>query len=339
MGKISINQDSLKERREWKRHKINDGSNIFRIFPPFGETDTHNGYPYRKWSYAWLADPATGKRKPYASPFSSGQDKCPVKDYADALAKKVDSIESSMKAAGKSDDEIKKRLEGVRSVQWKLKLTHGYLYNAADQSGEVGILELRSTAHQDLCKRMSEYIKTYAQDPTSLGSFDDDSGVWFNIQKDGVGKNTKYSVAFNQTTEKDEKGRLAKFDDRSPLPDNVVENYEDIGYDLSTMYTTKTYEELKEILVANVLAMATDDEYPIPDLIVEGFNDLSTEVQQVAATQAVETAATTTVKTQGKKPVTLKLDDPTDAGEDGVAVTAAEVNDDFFAMADDILKD
>ena len=339
MGKISINQDSLKERREWKRHKINDGSNIFRVLPPFGETDVHNGYPYRKWSYVWLHDPATGKRKPFASPFSTGGDKCPVKDYADALAKKVDGIEANMKAQGKSTDEVKKRLEKVRSVQWKLKLTHGYLYNACDKGGEVGILELKATAHKDMCKRMQEYIKTYAQDPTSLSSFDDDSGVWFDIQREGVGKNTVYSVAFNQTTEKDDKGRLAKFDDRTPLPENVVENYDDIGYDLSTVYTVKGYNELKAILDANVLALATDDSDPIPDLIVEGLSD--SEPVQTPPSQEEEPVIQKSGPTQGKKPVKLKLDVNDDVATDSgnAGVSATDVDDDFFKMADNILND
>lgn len=337
MGKININQDSLKERREWKRHKVNDGSNIYRILPPFGDTEVHNGYPFRKWSYCWLADPATGKRKPFASPFSTGGDTCPVKEYADALAKKVDGIAANMKAEGKSDDQIKKRLEKVRGVQWKLKLSHGYLYNAADQSGEVGLLELKATAHKGLCKRMQEYIKTYAQDPTSLNSFDDDSGVWFDIKREGLGKSTEYSAVFNQTTEKDDKGRLAKFDDRSPLPDNIVENYEDLGYDLSSMYTAKTYDELKEILVANVIALATDEDDPIPDLIIEGFNTTGQSSTPAQESAPAEEPAQKSAPVQGKAPVNLKLDLDEEIVSAGVQAT--KVDDDFFAMADGILND
>ncbi len=55
MAQIRLNTDSLKERKEWKRHKVNDGDNVFRILPPFGEAS--NGYPYHRWVIAWLADP------------------------------------------------------------------------------------------------------------------------------------------------------------------------------------------------------------------------------------------------------------------------------------------
>ena len=60
-SKIKINLDSLKSRREWKRHKVKDGHNVFRILPPFGEAS--NGYPYRKWQIIWgLADLETGRK-------------------------------------------------------------------------------------------------------------------------------------------------------------------------------------------------------------------------------------------------------------------------------------
>lgn len=338
MGKITINQDSLKERREWKRHKVNEGSNIFRILPPFGEDSAHNGYPYRKWSYIWLADPVTGKRKPFASPFSSGEDACPVKEYADALVVKVDGIIDGLKAKGQSKDQINKnpRIQKIREIQWKLKLTHGYLYNACDKSGEVGILELKATAHKDMMKRMSDYIKERAEDPTSLQSYEDDSGVWFDIRRDGVGKNTEYSVAFNQETIKHAELGLVKKDDRSPLPDNVIENYEDLGYDLSSMYTIKTYAELKEILVANLTALATDRTNPIPDLIVDGFNEdgvVSTYLEE----EILQEEPIKKKVAAKKKAVTLKIDKVEE--EESVATSTEEISDDFFAMADDILKD
>jgi hypothetical protein len=333
MANISINQDSLKERREWKRHKINDGSNIYRILPPFGDSEQHNGYPYRKWSYIWLLDPVTGKRKPFASPFSYGEDKCPVKEYADALAKKVEGIVSSLKASGKSDDQIKRdpTLVAIREVQWKLKLTHSYSYNAADKSGEVGILEIKSTAHKGLCKKMSEYIKDYVQDPTSLNDFDDDSGVWFNFKREGKGKSTEYSVDFNTTLVKVEGSKRPQMElDFSPLPDAIKENYDDLGYDLHSLYAQKSYDELKEILVANVELLATDDDNPVPELIIEGFGDAV-----VDSVPAEEPVANTGRKT-GKKPVALKVDVEEDA-EPLAKVTAGADNEDFMAMASSIL--
>ena len=328
MSNITINQDSLKERREWKRHKINDGSNTYRVLPPFGDSDKHNGYPYRKWSYIWLADATTGKRKPFASPFSSGGDACPVKEYADALAEKVEGIVTKLKAQGKSDKEDP-TLIAIREVQWKLKLTHGYSYNAVDKSGEVGILEIKATAHKGLCKKMSKYIADYGQDPTSLNDFDDDSGVWFNFMKEGKGKNTEYSVDFNTNLVKVDGKRPQQEIDFSPLSDNVKDNFDEIGYDLQSLYTVMSYGDLKDLLIANVTALATDPKNPIPELIIENFGQ---EMPEVA-----EEPAPTTTRKQGRKPVALKVDSVED-DEPLRKVNAPEDND-FMAMADSILED
>ncbi len=39
--KIKLNMDALKSNKEWIRHKVKSGSNVFRILPPFG--DNSNG--------------------------------------------------------------------------------------------------------------------------------------------------------------------------------------------------------------------------------------------------------------------------------------------------------
>ena len=144
-SKIKINLDSLKSRREWKRHKVKDGHNVFRILPPFGEAS--NGYPYRKWQIIWgLADLETGRMRPFASSMTS-EKKCPVTEFVGELAKKAESIKSQLQAAGASDDDIKNRLKDITQLIQDLKPKTVYLYNAVDKAGEVGLLELKSTAH------------------------------------------------------------------------------------------------------------------------------------------------------------------------------------------------
>jgi hypothetical protein len=352
MAKIGINTDSLKAGRDWKRHKVVDGTNTFRFLPPFGDPEVHNGYPYRKWSTIWLIDPTSGKRKPFASPYCAGEDKCPVKEYADLLATKLEDIASEMKAAGSSEEEIKARLAPARSEQWRLKLNHTFAYNATDKSGTVGLLEIKKTAHDGVKAAMSKYIKDYAQDPTTLNSEKDDSGIWMNINREGLGKDTKYTVEFNSMmVNHPELGKVRK-DDRSPLSENVVNNYDSLGYDLSSIYSIKTYNELKSLLVANLklLAKNGNDKFnSIPDLLIPEFMD--TPVQETQAEAVSEPVAGPTVP-QGKKPVTLNLGG-NDEGEDApvnttvkaqvnnatVETVAATTSDDIFAMADEFLND
>lgn len=309
MSKIKINMDSLKSSRDWVRHKINDGTNIYRILPPYGDPDIHNNYPYRRWSIAWLQDPKSGKRRPFATPLTDGEE-CPVQQYCDALNTFIDDKKNQLKAEGCSDNDIKAELEGLRSVQWNMRLQHVYSYNACDQSGSVGILELKSTAHKAMKKMMNQYIKDYGQDPTSLSSDEDDSGVWFNISKEGKGKDTEYSVGFHQTRQK-MNGQLVKIDDRSPLPEHVVANYDSLAYDLNSIYLRKDYEELSALLLFNIALIAEEvpeaalDGYDISDINVKTSTAPSKKIEQ-------EEAPTKTKKSAAKVNLNLADDDDTD---------------------------
>lgn len=335
-SKIKINLDSLKSRREWKRHKVKDGHNIFRILPPFGENS--NGYPYRKWQIIWgLTDPETGRMRPFASSMTS-EKRCPVVEFVAALKKKSETMKAQLQTAGTPEDEIKSRMKDLNELISNLSPKTVYIYNAADKSGEVGLLELKSTAHKKMKALMNQYVHDYNQDPTSLNSADDDSGIWFDITRQGLGRETEYDVVKCQTRTKTPQG-IMFVDDRSPLPDSVVENYDNLAYDLSSVYQVKSYEDLEEILsanMANIIAAVPD-----ADLVDRAFE-----------TQVLKSAPAKATKPTGSKPVTLKLDD---ADEDDVDATevvqtvaktvssrtapkTVAADDDFLAAADALLK-
>jgi hypothetical protein len=247
---IKINLDSLKEKREWKRHKVKDGNNQFRIGPPHGETS--NGYPYRKWQIIWgLSDPQTGRQRPYASSLTT-EKRCPVSEFVALLTKKADDMKSTMKASGSPESDIKDRLKDLNDLISQLRPKTTYVYNGIDKSGEIGLLELKTTAHKKMKAEMTQYVKDYNQDPTSLNAADDDSGVWFNVIRTGTGFDTEYDVKKCQSKVKNAVGKVSFEDDRSPLPESVVENYEEQAYDLATIYQIKSYDELAEILEANM---------------------------------------------------------------------------------------
>lgn len=332
MANIKINLDSLKTRREWKRHKVKDGSNVFRILPPFGESS--NGYPYRKWQIIWgLIDPESGRARPFASSMTS-EKKCPVTEYVQALKKKAETLKSQLAAAGLSEEDQKQRLGALNKLISDLNPKTVYIYNAADKSGDVGLLEIKSTAQKKMKAEMAQYIQDYNQDPTSLNSEDTDSGVWFNITRQGLGRDTEYDVKKMQIKSKNPAtGKISFEDDRSPLPDAVVENYNNLAYDLSAVYQVKTYEQLAEILEANMPSLIE----ACPDA------DLSSEAVEVVKPAA--TPVKTAVKPAGTKPVTLKMDDVDDE-EEAVATTTSRpsvkttqaVDDDFLAEADALLN-
>lgn len=289
-SKIKINLDSLKSRREWKRHKVKDGHNVFRLLPPFGESS--NGYPYRKWQIIWgLTDPESGRARPFASSMTS-EKRCPVTEYVAQLKTKADTLESQFKAAGASEDDIRVRLKDLRDLIGNMSPKTVYIYNAADKSGEVGLLELKSTAHKKVKDIMNQYINDYNQDPTSLNSAEDDSGVWIDVTRTGLGFKTEYDAKKCQTKQKTASGGVSFVDDRSPLPAAVVENYDNLAYDLGSVYQLKSYEQLEDILAANM------------DSIINAVPDAD-----LTAQSSLEAAPAATRPVVGAGKVAIKLDD------------------------------
>jgi hypothetical protein len=270
MAKITCNQDSLKPRREFKRHQIQPGHNIYRILPPFGPEEVSNNYPYRRWSIAWLTDPETGRRKPYAlPPFEKGNPD-PISTYIALLIKKIDVVKKNALDKGIPEEVVKEKLADLNKLVWELRPKNGYFYNACSKSGEVGILELKKTAHDALKAEMYQYIKDYSQDPTSLNSDDDDSGVWFDFERVGEkgDKNTEYKVKKNQTKHKTATGKLTFEDDREALPEHVSQNFETLGYDIYNLYQAKTSEELMDLFMFNLREIVKT----VPNAKVEGFD-------------------------------------------------------------------
>lgn len=345
-SKIKLNMDSLKTSKEWVRHKVKNGNNIYRILPPFG--DNSNGYPYRKWQIIWgLHDPESGRMRPYASPMMT-EKRCPVMEMVEGLKERLDKMEGELKARGLSEAAVNKHPVYSRLAKFTRDMTPKttYIYNAADKAGTIGLLELKATAHKAMKANMNQYIQDYNQDPTSLNSADDDSGVWFNVKRDGEGFNTEYSVEKVQNKVK-VNNVLQYQDDRSPLPEVVVENFQNLAYDLSSVYRASTYDDVNEILQANL-----DTFYkvcPEADLTKEYDLDATDEdfAEEVAAEAkpVVETKPVAKAVVKPTAKVGLKLQDEDDEEEAPAPKTSKKAapvvvadDDDFMAQADAILK-
>jgi hypothetical protein len=314
---------------------VKSGSNIFRILPPFG--DSSNGYPYRKWQIIWgMTDPTSGRVRPYASSLMN-EKRDPVVEFVEGLRARLDQMEGDLKGRGLDDKAVQKHPKFARLAKFIRDVSPKttYLYNAADKAGTVGLLELKSTAHKDMKACMNEYIRDYNQDPTSLNSADDDSGVWFNVKRTGEGFDTEYKVEKVQNKQK--VGNTMSFvDDRSPLPEALVQNYDNLAYDLSGVYKVNTYDDLNEILQANLdtfYKVCPEANLTVPVSLDEDEDD---DIPEPAPAKVV-------AKPAGK--VALKLQDTDDeevapkAPAKKIMPTAVVVDDDeFMRQADAILK-
>jgi len=315
--------DALKSAKEWVRHKVKNGSNVFRILPPFG--DSSNGYPYRKWQIIWgLLDPTSGRIRPYASSLMTDK-RDPVVEFVDGLKDRLTRMDGDLRARGLDEKAVLKHPKYARLAKFARDISPKttYVYNAADKAGVVGLLELKSTAHKDMKLVMNEYIRDYNQDPTSLNSLDDDSGIWVNVKRSGEGFTTEYKAEKVQNKVKDASGRVSFVDDRSPLADVIVENFDNLAYDLSSVYKLNTYDDLNEVLQANL-----DNFYkvcPEADLTVPVDLDSEDGVESVMVRTTGNASLDSPVKTEAKS--TSKVDLKLDAEDD-----------EFFRQADAILK-
>lgn len=296
--KMNVNPKAFQDKRDLTRHKVNQGDNVYRILPPFGEQA--DGYPYKRWSLSWMLDPSSGNRRPYASLWSFGNDSCPIGQYTKALQTKREELELKFAASGLDKEEIKNRLKPITETLYEIKPKSSFFYNAVNKSGQVGVLELKKSAHDSLKKVMSQYVNDYGCDPTSLNSNQDDSGLWLKITRTGVKLDTEYSVEKNQAKVKDPNtGRMMFEDDRSELPTNVVNNYEDLAIDLFKLYRELSYYELKDVLLFNISKFHSSFKSTMGDkaanlIIVPGF-----EIAEVTESGNYEPSAKqTNIKTK-----------------------------------------
>ncbi len=337
-SKIKINPDALKSGRKTVHLKTKDGHNPFRFLPPFG--DKSNGYPYQKWVVLWgLTDPEKLRVFPMASPSMSSEDKkCPVTEYSKLLKEKLDAKLADLKAAGKSEKEIKAEMNDINEFARSISPKVVFAYNAVTKDGTVGVLELKSSAHKDLKVKMNEYIQDYNQDPTSVNALDDDSGVWFDIERTGTFFDTVYKAHRLQTKTKVGNG-FQYSDDRAPLPEALVTGWEKQAYDLTTLYRHKTYSEVFATLMWNLNQVRAK----LPEVVIEGsgFDDFSGLDEVGGEAEANEEAEIVHPKALGKAPVSLKLgadeeDDETPAPKK-TAKKASSEDEDMMAMAEKIL--
>jgi hypothetical protein len=271
-------------------------------------------------------------------------------EYVDELKERLSAMKGDLMARGNDEKTAEKHPKYARLAKFTRDITPKttYIYNAADKSGVVGLLELKATAHKKMKSCMNDYIRDYNQDPTSLNSADEDSGVWFNVKRSGEGFDTEYDVEKVQTKVKNAAGKVVFEDDRSPLADVIVENFDNAAYDLGSVYKTTTYDEVNDILQAN---MDTFHEVcPEANLSVavdlDAEDDEAVEEAPVKVASSTKAATPTAAKPAAKTVVALKLQDEDDneAPAPKTVVKKASMptpvldDDDFMAQADAILK-
>lgn len=279
-----FNPNNLDGNPKKKRYNLQDGSNIFRVLPPFGSL-AKGGSIAKYWSVFWLKD-SRGKPKPLPSILQYGKDKIvltpdPMFDKYQLLVKNLE----AMKAQGQDPaviEALEKTVKGLRPDK-------AYHINVITPANEIGVLKLRYTAFQRLKEKLTQLSKD-GIDAINVGT-----GVFFDFKKlkDDQGK-TNYTVDVHMKTLKDQNtGRLVAEIVEAPIDAAILQRMENEASDLGSLFKIFTPEE--QALAATLDVNVIDRLYARPEAAEtdDGAYDAEDdEATQSTAAQAVTASAT-----------------------------------------------
>lgn len=221
---IAFDIESLEDKgtggvSKFKTEKIKEGVSYFRILPPYGLN--HGRTLSHKYMVHWGFIGTNGKERSYTC-------SRPTEGFCPVCQKVWDSDEEKKRAEQAGDESRVKELE---SFIMQFRARKFFIYNAVALSGQIVKLELPSTAHEALGKKITELVKPTAPgakgfDPTNI-----DTGVWFEFKREGKGLMTRYSVDLRRIWVDVNGEQLSKID-RSPLssvgiPEDVIQQIKD----------------------------------------------------------------------------------------------------------------
>lgn len=298
-----------------KRFNLEEGSNLYRILPPFG-TLAEVGKIAQYWSVTWVPG-SDGKVRPVPSIKRKKNNQViqndPLEDKVEALKKNLDVLVKN----GESKEVVDKIAEKVR----QLSPDKGYYLNVLTPGGEMGVLKIRYTAYQSLLSKLEE-LEREGVDPINTGI---GNGLFFDFKKtkDERGR-VVYSVDIGKKTYKDPSGRLISEYLQSEIDDNTLKRMEKESEDLTKLYRVLDAEEVA--LIATLDGKTIDRVFQRPQQNEapdsgDGHDDGSGEedVDVVAA-------ATATVKASNKPQESSKQSSQGGADKEKAAATKQQAS-------------
>lgn len=281
------------------RFYLKDGSNIFRVLPPFGKLK-NDGIIAKYWAVYWL--PTTKKNRkgedinrPVPSVFQKTKDgkvvtPDPIHDKVELLTKNLAAMKASGQHPAAVVEALEKRLEGLR-------VDKAYYVNVISPAGEIGVLKLRYTAFQALKEKLRELEKVQI-DPINVGV-----GVFFDFKKgkDDKGK-TVYGVDIHQKTSRDPNtGGFKTEIVEAKIDQSVLDRMEKEAFDLLTLYKVLSAEE--QAMAASLDPAVIDRIFARPEDSEAEDEQVYADEEELKAAPAGTTAAATTTTAPVQAPV------------------------------------
>jgi len=288
-----------------KRFYIEEGSNLYRVLPPFGSL-AEKGAIAKYHEVIWLKN-SSGKKFPVASKQIMGKDKVVIKrdPIVDAINAKKQELEM-LKANGADEALIKAMSEELNGMN----LDKAFYVNAMNPAGEIGVLKVKMTAWNDLKQRLQE-LEKQGVDPINIGQ---GNGIVFDFKRQvDEKKKTTYRVDIATRNSKDPAtGRVKSEYQYLELDETLYARMEKESDDLAKLYRDMTDEE--QNLLASLDPKTVDRVFQRSQPVTTGEDTLET----VTAEEAEYVAPAVTKK------ATVQASTQTTTGTNGTAVAATE---------------
>lgn len=288
------------------RFYLKDGSNLFRVLPPFG-TLAEKGIIAKYYGVFWV-EGTDGKKRPVPSILetkSNGKNQPKTILVRDPLLEKIEALKNSL-AAMKQSGADPAVTEALERKLYGLYLDKAYYLNVISPSGEIGVLKLRYTAFQNLKTRLEELDKD-GIDPINSGK---GNGVVFDFKKikDEKGK-TVYPVDIAMKTYKDQAtGKFISEIQQLEIDENTLKRMENEASDLNSLFRVLAPEEVA--LIATLDPKNVDRVFARPTAAEEAAADDGDDQDDTAdyAVGAAKTSGTATALNAGA--ATMRLEAP-----------------------------
>jgi hypothetical protein len=299
-----------------KRFYIEEGSNLYRVLPPFGSLAEKSAIA-KYHEIIWLKNSA-GKKFPVSSKQVMGKDRVilkrdPIIDAINAKKQEFEMLKTNGADAALVNA-MKEEIDGMN-------VDKAFYVNAMNPAGEIGVLKVKITAWNDLKTRLIE-LEKQGVDPINVGQ---GNGIVFDFkkQKDDKGK-ISYRVDVATRNSKDPAtGRIKSEYQYLELDEALYTRMEKESEDLTKLYRDMTDEE--QNLLASLDPKTVDRVFQRGQAVTTGEDALETVTAEEAEYVAPAPVKKATVQAStGTQQTSIGVTEPT---QTTYVAPQAQVND------------
>lgn len=301
MSKVgTFNIDTLETKRYAKKNRyyLKDGSNHFRVLPPF-----NSDVIAKFWESIWLPSTQVSKAgKVINKPISTIQRKNQDGQVTqrDPLLDKIAALQGQLVELQKDPNQNKEILTALEDRLKALRTDRSYYLNVLTPDNQIGLLQIKSTAFKDLKRQIKKLKDEEGIDAINSGA---GNGVYFDFQKlrDENNKVT-YQVGVVMTTKRDPvTNKPVKEYKDGTIDETILKRMETEAFDLNTLYKVPTFEEMS--LLATLDPVMVDRLFARPEEVEDG-DDGDMTMSSLQQASGAETVNTTAVVQPAAQPAT-----------------------------------